>query len=508
MASCSYAPNGQIPRDAQFISAVRSKRFVGCVAKFNDLEASLFKAEDLYDKHNVRFYGAVGDGVTDDTAAINLAAKSGNYIFFDFDATIRVPEDYSTLQEAVDKLYVYNSGTVLTIRISSGHQPTSGVFIEDRDCNHLRISAVDPLVTVADSWPDEDSFVKGYQSILPALACKVDMNGKGSSGYVVDFVSTGYVERNAGVDNSGALGSDITGAGLLVVRGSTCSAEYSSFNGHKRNMWVSQASQCYADHSDFNNCTDDFAVYVARSSIATCSYSNITNSAGNGLKVRRAWVTCMVANISNNAFVGASITESSTAILSQDLVGFGSTISNNGSHGIACYNSRVYAPDSTLANNTGNGIICEDSMVDVSRCTISNSPSALRMQNGIVRIDLATISGCSAAAISCVGGQCSATNVTITTSNTGIDAFDAAIVNAEAASITGATIYGIRGTYGCTIAARDATVTGSGTNDGAVFVGSFLTLFGATTSSGAAAPADTNVAAFNVIDAGNGVIWA
>jgi hypothetical protein len=77
MANCSYSANGQLPSDAQFISAVRSKRFVGCVGKLNELEAKEVTTDELIDKYNVKYYGAVGDGVTDDTVAFQTALATG-----------------------------------------------------------------------------------------------------------------------------------------------------------------------------------------------------------------------------------------------------------------------------------------------------------------------------------------------------------------------------------------------------------------------------------------------
>lgn len=79
MANCSYPSNGQLASDAQYISAVRSKRVVGCTGKFNDIESNTITVNDdlrankFVDATNVKYYGAVGDGVTDDTAAVNDA---------------------------------------------------------------------------------------------------------------------------------------------------------------------------------------------------------------------------------------------------------------------------------------------------------------------------------------------------------------------------------------------------------------------------------------------------
>ena len=92
MANCGYAPNGQVGRDAQFIQAVRSKTVVACNGKFNELEANNITANEtlfspeFIDESNVKYYGAKGDGVTDDTTAIQTAidtiAASSGFVFF------------------------------------------------------------------------------------------------------------------------------------------------------------------------------------------------------------------------------------------------------------------------------------------------------------------------------------------------------------------------------------------------------------------------------------------
>lgn len=77
--SCGYPPNGLIPFDAQFTHAVKSKRIVGCSSKFKDLEVIGFKAASVA---NVKLYGAVGNGSTDDTAAIEAALAENTVVYF------------------------------------------------------------------------------------------------------------------------------------------------------------------------------------------------------------------------------------------------------------------------------------------------------------------------------------------------------------------------------------------------------------------------------------------
>lgn len=101
MSTCSYGPNGVIPKDGSFISGFRSRNVSGCSGKFADVETNdatvneELRAKEVIDAQNVKYYGAVGDGVTDDTAAFKTAISL-------FACPIYVPEGNYVISEPLE----------------------------------------------------------------------------------------------------------------------------------------------------------------------------------------------------------------------------------------------------------------------------------------------------------------------------------------------------------------------------------------------------------------------
>lgn len=144
MSNCSYGPNGVVPRDASFTTAFRSKNTVACSGRFSFLETNSatvneeLRARSLVDAQDVAYYGAVGDGVTDDTAAIQEALDSGlSPIVFDGAATylvsaLTVPAGTTLITNCATFEAITSGSTVATIALGDN------TFV---DCIRLNVAA-------------------------------------------------------------------------------------------------------------------------------------------------------------------------------------------------------------------------------------------------------------------------------------------------------------------------------------------------------------------------------
>lgn len=429
---------------------------------------------------------------------------------------VNIPTDFPTLKDAIDKLNAkqnIKTDTLIELRFEAGHNPATGLTVSNGDFSKFLITSVDAVLTVDATWSATSSFVKATNASAPVLGCLVDMLTLGDHGYNLEFNSRGYVLENCGVDNAGGLGVLGTGAGLFLNGASQCSARNSIFRGAKRNVWISHSSQCYADFGDYSGCVGDAAVYIARSSIAGVSYSDMTNSAGAGLRVRRSYVTALAADASGAAADGILAQEGSTVITNDQTVD-PFNCDNCGQNGVSADASFVDFRGGT-AQGAINGIRATGgAKVVADGATLSsvgnpsargiNADSSIVIAQGAVMNDTT-----STGVIGVTGSTIDLTGAFINNSaGRGVDIGDASTAVLKSANVLNSGSDGVRAVGVSRIAAQGATITGSGTGfDVVVTIGSQVSLDGATTSSGAPSAADTNVGALNTFDS-DGMVWA
>lgn len=231
----------------------------------------------------------------------NVDTKLNNTMdkLIDKEITVHIPSDYATLQEAIDELSnkFISQKVLINLNIESGHKPSCGIVLLNRDCANFRITSEDTVVTVASDF--EGDFIRGENSRLPILACLIDMNDLGEDGYHVSKNSNGRVEVGCGIRNAG-------GRGLYVNEGSSVEARGSIFTGcNNRNVWVSRASNLSAEVSNFSaNKGGENAVYISRTSNANILESDVSNAFLNGIALVRSKANVQGCDVSGAGGTG------------------------------------------------------------------------------------------------------------------------------------------------------------------------------------------------------------
>lgn len=209
--------------------------------------------------------------------------------------TINIPSDIATLQQAVDLFALRVPNAVTVLNIETGHALTDGLTVSDGDYGWVRIESEDAVVSVDGGFSGD--LLVARNARMPVLACLIDMDGKGTTGYLADDASFGFVEPGCGVINAGSV--------CLSVRGSRVFAVLTKWDGGQGGSGIDgtcirleQAATLSADGATADNGVGNSAVYVSRASRLHMQNGSAKNASSHAVLIRRSWANIQTMDVS------------------------------------------------------------------------------------------------------------------------------------------------------------------------------------------------------------------
>ena len=437
-----------------------------------------------------------------------------------------IPTDYPNLQAAVNalqNLYVMGNGVMVELRIEAGHQPTSGLLVQDGDFSKFIITSVDPIVTLSPSFVGVDTldgptanssngFITGVRARMPVLSCIIDANGKAKNGYFAFMASTGWLNRPPSASGEAPALPPIAGVinctyfNIRAREGSTIYAENTVGYGAGINgYYANRASTIHCEFSDAHGCGQS-AFIANRASRVVADSGNATGCKIGVYALRSSTISAELADatgckIGFFSSYGCTITASQSKA---DNAAIESGLTYSGSGYVAIRTGRLYAQDGSAKSCAGWGGIAEDG----GELELRGADVGLSVVGVLVRFGSSLsaqalkASGCPSTAVDIAGSRADLTSMTSAGSGIGIRARFVSEVNALNADISGSTSYGMFADASSTINGYGASVKTSGTKDLRIQSGSFITATTMqTTSSVGPIPiiGDTNIAGFNTL---------
>jgi len=223
-------------------------------------------------------------------------------------ATINVPSDFSTLQQAFDSVKSVYTGTgdQIVINIESGHSIKTGtltasdgrkaaLYAYNGNYNHIRITSTDAVVPVETGF--DGSVIIGEHCQNVVLDCLIDMDGEanGLDGYVTAWAgSGGKVLSGAGVINCTRIGlysrsgADMKAVGGVVFTGAGWRGAYCN---HTSRMYIRNGD--FSGLKDWGHHTPDAGIVAQHGSTIDAQAADASNSAGDGVRAQN----CSTINI-------------------------------------------------------------------------------------------------------------------------------------------------------------------------------------------------------------------
>jgi hypothetical protein len=455
----------------------------------------------------------------------------------EFDVTTNVPSDFLTMQEALDfySRYRAKQGVRIVINIESGHQPATGLLVQNGDFSHFWIESTDAVVTLHSTFDGVDTpdgasdntsngFITGINAKMPVLATIIDADGRAKNGYMAYAKSEGWINRppHAGGDS---MPSDAPTAGIknctsFNIRsreGSTVYAENVVATGAGTNgVYANRGSTIHAmwtdasDAGQFGFCANRFSTIVADLAIADDCEVGFFALVGGHINAIDAHATACGIGF----YASQTATINCQSAIADGAIDLGDA-DQRGSGFVSLRGSVINALGASAENCAAYGFYAEDCAEIVA--TNASADGALGGAGFFAR-GSSKISAQAASAVGTTGNGFEAANGSTINARlatatgcggSGVFATSNSTVNAELAVLTTATTHAVYATKGSNINAFGASLHTAGGFEVRVDHGSFIAVSTATTRSvapGVPNAADTSVGAFNTL-AGTGAVF-
>ena len=471
--------------------------------------------------------GLIGHGAS--TVAVELETLRETKAAIGASAILKlIPTDYPTLQSAVDalqNLYVMGNGVMVELRIESGHQPASGLLVQDGDFSKFIITSVDPIVTLSPSFVGVDTIdgptanssngiITGVRARMPVLSCIIDANGKAKNGYFAFMASTGWLARPPSASGEAPALPPIAGVinctyfNIRAREGSTIYAENTVGYGAGLNgYYANRASTIHCEFSDAHGCGQS-AFIANRASRVVADSGNATGCKIGVQALRASTISAELADatgckIGFFSSYGCTITASQSKA---DNAAVESGLTYSGSGYVAIRAGRLYAQDGSAKSCAGWGAFADDGgELELRGADVGLSVvGALARFGSRLSAQAIKASGCPSVAVDISGSTADVTSMVSAGSGIGLRVRFSSSANALNAVISGSTSYGVFADTSSTVNCYGASVKTSVTKDLRIQSGSFITATTMqTTNSTGATPVvgDTNASAFNTLTA-------
>ena len=300
--------------------------------------------------------------------------------------TVRIPDDYDTLQDALDweSRWVAAQGVKIILLIQGGHKLTQNLAIMGGDYSHFWIRSEDEVLRLEPDMVfktpptgDVPCLFDCHHCRAPILDCLVDMERIGRRGYRL-FSSSGVIREGAGIRNAEEDGIDCGHGSTIWIRAGIATG------CGRHNLHVSHGSMCSArtgGRSNFSGATGEFNhhgagsnVAFAHSAIGTISNADCSNAAQDGISAKHGGtgIDCQIVDASNAGRDGVRAGDSATVYIRT------SNVRNAARHGIRAVNAAsIEARESDVSGAGANGIFADTaSRIDAREVRATNCGNA------------------------------------------------------------------------------------------------------------------------------------